>query len=408
MKVLIISAGRYPVPATKGGAVSTLINHLALNNEEKKLLLLEISSPYDSKAVELSKKYKECSFVYIKTPKILKWLESVIYTLASKLLPSKNWTQIKSIFSFLWFIWKNAIILKKNNYDYVIIENTARLYLCFKLFGNKKKYNDKIIYHLHNEPKKLGGCRDLIVESKYIFCISEYIKKCITLDGSPLSLKDSSKAKILKNCVNTSKFKPIDINDRIMLRRKYGLAENDKVLVFSGRIDKEKGIKEVLLAMEYIKTENVKLLVVGSSFYGMKVKSQYEEEIINLAKKLGGRVIFTGFISYEKMPEVYNVADIAVLPSMWEEPAGLTIIEAMACEKAVITTNSGGIPEYTNNECAVLLNRDDNIVRNIAKNIDYLLTNEDIKKNIEKNARQYIMNYFDSNLYLDKMIELLK
>ncbi|MCI5656058.1 MAG: glycosyltransferase [Ruminococcus sp.] len=80
----------------------------------------------------------------------------------------------------------------------------------------------------------------------------------------------------------------------------------------------------------------------------------------------------------------------------------------MACEKAVITTNSGGIPEYTNNECAVLLNRDDNIVRNIAKNIDYLLTNEDIKKNIEKNARQYIMNYFDSNLYLDKMIELLK
>lgn len=408
MKILIISAGRYPVPATKGGAVSTLINHLALNNEDQNRIELEISSPYERKAAELARAYNRCTFRYIKTPIILEVFENLIYTFASKIFPVKNWTQIKSVFSFLWFVWKNAGILKNNNYDYVIIENTARLYLCLRLFGNRKKYKNKVIYHLHNEPKKLGGCRDVIIDSKYVFCISEYIKKCIIEKDSPLSLQDSNKAKILKNCIDTSKFRHVSDEKRIDIRYKYGFEKDDKVLVFSGRIDREKGIREVLLAMNYIKTTGVKLLIVGSSFYGMKVKSKFEEEIINLAKKLGERVIFTGFVPYEDMPEVYNVADIAVLPSMWEEPAGLTIIEAMACEKAVITTYSGGIPEYTNSDCSILLERDDVISKNIAQSVDYLYEHEDIMKTLARNARNHVVNHFDSKLYLERMSKLLE
>ena len=90
-----------------------------------------------------------------------------------------------------------------------------------------------------------------------------------------------------------------------------------------------------------MKTPRIKLLIAGSSFYGMNVKSSFEEEIINIAKTINNNIIFTGFVPYEEMPKVYNVADIAVLPSMWEEPAGLTIIESMACGIPVITTVSG-------------------------------------------------------------------
>lgn len=341
MKVLIISDGRFPVPAVNGGAVSTLIEHLANGNEKKKLLELEITSPYNENAYNKSKKYKHCRYIYIKIPKILNELENILYKFLIMLFPNKNLTSVKSIFSFVWFVWKNAILLRKSNYDYIVFENTARLYWCLKLFNNRNRYKNKIIYHLHNEPKKLGGCRKEILQSDKIICISNYIKNSIIDERSILNFKHKERVFILKNCVDTKLFKPFTKEMKLEIRKKWGIQSNENVIVFSGRIDQEKGIKELLLAINKVKTSEIKLLIAGTSFYGMNVKSVYEEKIINLAKSIKDKIIFTGFVQYKDMPEIYNMADIAVLPSMWEEPAGLTIIEAMACGIPVITTISG-------------------------------------------------------------------
>lgn len=341
MKLLIISAGRYPIPAVNGGAVSTLIEHLANGNEKKKLFDLEIASPYDMKAYNKSKKYKNCKYIYIKTPRILNILEEFLYSFLTIIFPHENLTSIKSIFSFMWFVWINAINLKKNDYDYIMFENTARLYWSLKLFNNKEKYKNKVIYHLHNEPKKLGGCRNEILNSAKIICISNYIRNSITNSKSILNFKDRNKTFILNNCVDINLFKPFSKEIKLKIRKEFGIKEDENVIVFSGRIDKEKGIKELLNAISKVKTPRIKLLIAGSSFYGMNVKSSFEEEIINMVKTINNNIIFTGFVSYEDMPKVYNSADIAVLPSMWEEPAGLTIIESMACGIPVITTVSG-------------------------------------------------------------------
>ena len=68
-------------------------------------------------------------------------MENVLYNIFKVIFPKKNLISIKSICSFSWFILKNAVVLKKNEFDCVIVENTARLFWCFKLFGNRKKYN---------------------------------------------------------------------------------------------------------------------------------------------------------------------------------------------------------------------------------------------------------------------------
>lgn len=402
MKILIISAGRYPVPATKGGAVSTLVEHFVKDNEMEKLVDLEIVSPYEDNAVKKSNNYKNTEFKYIKTPFILKKAEVLAYWIGNIFFPKKNLTQLKSVFSFLWFVLLNAVHLKKNTYDYVIVENTARLFLCFKLFDNKKKYANKVIYHLHNEPKKLGGCRNEILDCKKIFCISEFIKESICTKGSPVSMDNRDKAVVLKNCIDVEAFSPLNKETITNIRESYGFKENEKVILFSGRIDAEKGIKQVLEAIKLIEAPNVKLLIVGSSFYGMNVVNAFENEVIRLAKELGDKVVFTGFLPYCDMPKAYNAADIVVLPSMWEEPAGLTILEAMSCEKPVITTISGGIPEYTNDECSILLERDSNIVGNIANSIDYLLNNSSYAKEMARKARRHVINNYDAKQYLRK------
>ena len=91
--------------------------------------------------------------------------------------------------------------------------------------------------------------------------------------------------------------------------------------------------------------------------------------LLKLFSSIKDKIIFTGYIDYEDMPSIYQLSNIAVLPSMWDEPAGMTMVEAVASGLPLITTNSGGIPEYIPNKLAVILNRDDKLVENITENI---------------------------------------
>jgi glycosyltransferase involved in cell wall biosynthesis len=73
------------------------------------------------------------------------------------------------------------------------------------------------------------------------------------------------------------------------------------------------------------------------------------------------------------MPSYLKMADIAVVPSMWEEPFGLTVVEAMAAGLPLITTRSGGIPEICEG-VATIVDRD-NIVNNLTNAILELYNN---------------------------------
>lgn len=72
--------------------------------------------------------------------------------------------------------------------------------------------------------------------------------------------------------------------------------------------------------------------------------------IRRLAESMKDRILFTGYINNEELPYMYNLANVAVLLSIWDEPAGLTMIEALSCGIPFISTYSGGIPEYIGGE----------------------------------------------------------
>ncbi|MEE0715241.1 MAG: glycosyltransferase [Eubacterium sp.] len=104
------------------------------------------------------------------------------------------------------------------------------------------------------------------------------------------------------------------------------------------------------------KYSNIKTIIVGSSKSGTNNIDSYTSDVIVKIKKLGNKVKFTGYIKYKELGNIYNVA---VFPAIWEEPAGLTIIEAMAYKIPVITTYSGGIVEYTDKNSSILCNKDE-------------------------------------------------
>ena len=89
------------------------------------------------------------------------------------------------------------------------------------------------------------------------------------------------------------------------------------------------------------------------------------------------KVIFTGFVNYDEIYRMYAIADIAVLPSIWDDPAPLTIIEALVSGLPIITTKSGGIPEYATDGSAIILERDNNLVNNIVISVEILIIDKE-------------------------------
>ena len=92
------------------------------------------------------------------------------------------------------------------------------------------------------------------------------------------------------------------------------------------------------------------------------------------------------------------MADVAVVPSVWEEPFGLTCIEALAAGLPLITTNRGGIPEITSAECCITLSTDDSFVKNLADAILSLSTDKERCLNMSRAAANHAIQ-FDKDYY---------
>ena len=238
---------------------------------------------------------------------------------------------------------------------------------------------------------------------KYIL-ISEYLKKGII---TKFGTESSSRTAVIKNGIDTTSANlTLTSLEKKELRNNLGLKHSDYVVIFVGRIVKEKGIKEVLEAFEMINENNIKLLILGGTEFANNVQSRFEQEIKDKCRKLQDKVIFTGYIDHEDVWKYYQISDLALLPSMWEEPAGLTIIEAMCNGIPVITTNSGGIPEYMNDKYGVMLNRTPKIAEEIVFSINKFY-NKEIK--VDTNSeRKYVLNNFTEENFYNSFVKLLK
>ena len=299
----------------------------------------------------------------------------------------------------LYFLRKTSKVLKRENYDKVILENHSTLFLSLKWHKNYLKYKDRYYYHIHNEMKSAYGCEEIMKNTKNIMCVSNYIKRHVE---EFLKIPNASNVNKLTNCINIQQFDNISEEEKLQIREKYHLNKEDRILIFTGRLTKEKGIKELLLAIKELKEiPNFKLLVVGSFFFDTEVKNDFEKELQGIITDIKDKVIFTGYVKHEEINKVYGIADIAVLPSLWDDPAPLTVIESMASGLPIITTNSGGIPEYAQNGCAFILKRDENLVQNLKIKIQELLDNEEERSKMAKISKQNAAELNLDNFYKD-------
>ena len=352
MKLAIITCGMLPIPAVQGGAVENLIDFYLEYNNTHKLHDITVYSPWDPKvASHLALASDVNHYIYIEVHSLKARIERRLY----------NYTHFSEEYYnyFIEYYFEKAYAdLKKKNYSYIILENCDGY--AYKL--SQRGYKN-IILHMHNERRLSRSTYDEKVYSniKKIVTVSDYIKRTVP------SIFPKEKIQTVYNGINLEMFFS-NIKSPIC-RKNIGVSDNDFVIVYSGRINKEKGISELIEVMHFLKDyEDIKLLIIGGTFFGdVKNEDQFVHSLKERALDIENKCFFTGFIPYSQVPIYLQLADIAVLPSMWEEPFGMTVVEAMASGLPLITTRTGGIPEICEGVATIVERKD--IVNNLTSAI---------------------------------------
>lgn len=373
MRLAIVTGGFFSVPLTDGGAVEALVQSIVDENEKRRELDLVVYSCYDPDSEALARTYRYAEFRFVKIPEVVKAVDRVVYWVFKNVLGKKKHLSYRYLFQRLRYVRSVGRDLAKRPVDRIVFENHPTLLMSLRMRGNGERYEGRYFYHVHNILSGFYGCEKEMLGCRKVLGVSGYaLREIAKLAQGRFS---ASRLAMHRNKVDEGIFTGmLGEDEALALRIKHGIPDGARVVLFGGRLCPEKGALELVEAFAKVETEEAVLLVLGSYYYGSKMKSEYEMKLSSAAESLGDRIIFTGFVKHEEMPSYYAMADVVVAPSVWSDSAPLAVIEPLTAKRPVVTTAMGGIPEYaTDGVDSVILPVDDDLVGNLAKSIDAIL-----------------------------------
>lgn len=186
---------------------------------------------------------------------------------------------------------------------------------------------------------------------------------------------------VIPNGVDTNKFKPGKSN---FLRNKLKLSNTDKIVLYVGRLAKEKSVDFLINSFAKIKEKNVYLVLVGDG--------PERQNLEKLIRKLGllEKVLLTGFVEHANLVDVYNSADVFVFSSS-TETQGMVIPEAMSCGLPILTIKDKVFVQFIeDNVSGFMVDKKQTI---FAQKLENILQDKDLRTRISKGARQKSLEF---------------
>lgn len=358
-KIFLSTSNVLPIPAVRGGATETLIDILIKENEIKKQCFFYILCKYDQLAELRSASLKFTRIIYFKSIRessifeLLGDKEIYIY-LAARLANLFRLVKSDMPPRYYYFSYR---MCKKIRPDYFVAEGGV-----YEFYEKLKGIisSDRRFAHFHRVVH--GNDRLWEIFPNAIGC-SEYVKNAYLGQGSANILS----ANVVRNCCNESFFKKMPKKSLVEKRKiEFEFNDDDFIVIFSGRVVQEKGVLELITAIENISLTNIKLLIVGSTFYASSQDTEYWQAVKDKALSLGNRVVMTGYIPNNELNIYLSMSSLCVVPSVWEEPVALVPLEAMTFGVPVLVTDSGGMIEYQKDDCISIVKRETNLASNLS------------------------------------------
>lgn len=226
------------------------------------------------------------------------------------------------------------------------------------------------------------------IKNMTIVGLSQWLNEC----SKNSTLLKEKKHINLPNPIDTKIFKPVDRKES---RELWNFPKDKKLILFGAMTinDINKGFNELNNALHKIKSEEIELVVFGSS--------EPKE-----SQNFGFKTHYLGYLSDDvSLVTLYSAVDVMIVPSL-QEAFGQTASEAMACCTPVVAFSATGLLDIVdhkiNGYLAKLFDTTD-----LAHGIDWVLKNENYE-NLAKNAREKVVKIFDSKVVAQKYIKLYK
>ena len=196
------------------------------------------------------------------------------------------------------------------------------------------------------------------------------------------------KINVVPNGVNLTNFAGIERD--YDFRRRYAM-DNEKIILFMGRLVYEKGVQHLIAAMPKIlsKYHDAKLVIAGKGGMLNELRQQAD------ALGLGQKVYFAGYLNGKDVARMYKAADISVFPSTYE-PFGIVALEAMLAERPIVVSDIGGLNEIVQHRENGMKSYAGN-PNSLADSIIELLYDPQLCANIVKKAKAKVRNEYNWN-----------
>ena len=284
------------------------------------------------------------------------------------------------------------VINKEGGFDVIHAHDWLVTYAAKSL---KQSFNLPMVATIHaTEAGRNSGIHDdtqryindtewlLTYEATEVIVNSNYMKGHVQgLFGLPFD-----KISVIPNGINLNNFTGIDRD--YDFRRRFAM-DNEKIILYVGRLVYEKGVQHLISAMPKI-LENYhdsKLVIAGKGGMIDELKSQVE------SMGLSNKVYFTGYLNQKEVQKMYKCADVAVFPSTYE-PFGIVALEAMLAGIPTVVSDIGGLNEIVEHGVNGMKSYTGN-PNSIADSVLSLLFDPQLAMNVTKNAKNKVKDEFN-------------
>lgn len=324
--------------------------------------------------------------VYIVAPKFPKYKDK-----DSKIFRLKSFRLYKNPELRLSYMFPDKIFQKVFQIDFDIIHGFSGgsvPSLGLAIAKLKKKpyvftYNTRLNQYTHYflggkvlRPKAVEKVVELYCNvCDYVIAPADYVKDELLAFGVKKPIV------VIPNGVDTNKFKPGKSN---FLRNKLKLSSTDKIVLYVGRLAKEKSVDFLINSFSKVKEEGVYLVLVGDG--------PERQNLEKLISKLGleQKVLLTGFVEHANLVDVYNSADLFVFASS-TETQGMVIPEAMSSGLPILTIKDKVFAQFIEDSVSgFMVDKKQTI---FAQKLENILQDKDLRARISKHARQKSLEF---------------
>ena len=284
------------------------------------------------------------------------------------------------------------IIAKEGKFDVIHAHDWLVAYAAKSL---KNSYDIPIVATIHaTEAGRNSGIHDetqryindtewmLTYEANEVIVNSNYMKCELQRNfGLPFD-----KINVVPNGVNLTMYSGIERD--YDFRRNYA-SDNEKIILYAGRLVYEKGVQHLIAAMPKILANyhDAKLVIAGKGGMIDELKAQVDY------LRLGNKVYFTGYMDHKSLGKLYKCADISVFPSTYE-PFGIVALEGMLAGNPVVVSDVGGLNEIVEHGVNGMKSYAGNY-NSIADSILTLLFDHKLCAEIAKNAKASVKEKYN-------------